>query len=49
MSEELMAIDKERPESRHADYEAWRDPVLKQYILDAGIHLIGYRELKQAL
>ena len=49
MGEELMAIDKERPESRHADYEAWRDPALKQYILDAGIHLIGYRELKQAL
>ena len=49
MSEELVAIDKERPESRHADYEAWRDPALKQYILDAGIHLIGYRELKQAL
>jgi len=49
MGEELMSIDKERPESRHADYEAWRDPSLKQYILDAGIHLIGYRELKQYL
>ena len=49
MGDELMAIDKERPESRHADYDAWRDPSLKQYILDAGIHLIGYRELKMAL
>ncbi len=49
MGEELMAIDKERPESRHADYLAWKDPMLKQHILDAGIHLIGYRELKQAL
>ena len=49
MGDELMAIDKERPESRHADYDAWRDPSLKQYIADAGIHLIGYRELKQYL
>jgi hypothetical protein len=49
MGDELNAIDKERPESRHADYDAWRDPSLKQYIADAGIHLIGYRELKQYL
>lgn len=49
MGDELMAIDKERPESRHADYDAWRDPSLKQYITDAGIHLIGYRELKEHL
>ena len=49
MSDELLAIDHERPGSRHADYLAWREPALKQYILDAGIHLIGYRELQAHL
>lgn len=49
LGDEMIAIDKERPESRHADYEAWRDPELKSFILDQGIHLIGYRELKQHL
>jgi hypothetical protein len=46
---ELLAIDRERPHSRHADYLAWRDPSLKQYISDAGIHLIGYAELQAHL
>jgi predicted glycoside hydrolase/deacetylase ChbG (UPF0249 family) len=49
IGEELLAIDQERPYSRHADYLAWREPALKQYILDAGIHLIGYRELQAHL
>jgi len=49
MSDELLAIDLERPESRHADYLAWRDPALKQYILEAGIHLLGYKELQANL
>ncbi|MCB1646079.1 MAG: polysaccharide deacetylase family protein [Pseudomonadales bacterium] len=47
--EELMAIDKERPESRHADYLAWRDSSLRSFIEAQGIHLIGYRELKAQL
>jgi predicted glycoside hydrolase/deacetylase ChbG (UPF0249 family) len=46
IGEELLAIDHDRPYSRHADYLAWRDPALKQYITDASIHLIGYAELK---
>ena len=49
LGEELMAIDKERPESRHADYLAYTDPDLKTFIEQQGIHLIGYRELKQHL
>jgi hypothetical protein len=49
MSDELMAIDRERPGSRHADYMAFMDPALKKYIEAAGIHQIGYLELKQAL
>lgn len=32
--------------SRHADYLAWSDPEMKAYIDAAGIHHIGYRELK---
>jgi predicted glycoside hydrolase/deacetylase ChbG (UPF0249 family) len=35
--------------SRHADYLAWSDPDLKEYIAAAGIKHIGYRELKAHL
>ncbi|MFT5012988.1 MAG: putative glycoside hydrolase/deacetylase ChbG (UPF0249 family) [Dinoroseobacter sp.] len=49
MGEELTAIDKKASASRHADYLAYTDPTLKQFILDQGIHLIGYRELKHHL
>lgn len=35
--------------SRHADYIAWSDPDLTEYIVDAGIKHIGYRELKAHL
>ena len=49
LGDELRAIDKKASESRHADYVAYTDPTLKQFILDQGIHLIGYRELKQNL
>jgi hypothetical protein len=47
MGDELLAIDKERPDSRHADYLAFTDDSLKDYIEDAGIHMIGFRELKK--
>lgn len=49
MGEELAAIDKRASESRNADYVAFTDPSLKQYMLDAGCKLIGYRELKAHL
>jgi len=49
MGEELAGIDKKASLSRHADYLAYTDATLKQFILDQGIHLIGYRELKQHL
>lgn len=49
MGEELLAIDKKASASRHADYVAYTDPTLKQFILDQGIHLIGFRELKAHL
>ena len=49
MSEELVAIDKRAPASRHADYLAFTDVSLKGFIEAAGIHLIGYRELKEHL
>lgn len=49
LGDELRAIDKRASESRHADYEAWRDPELKAYIEASGCHLIGYRELKAHL
>ena len=35
--------------SRNADYLVWQGPVLRNYIADAGIHLIGYRELQTAM
>lgn len=44
--EELSAIDRRAAESRHADYLAFTDQALKQYIGDAGCKLLGYRELK---
>ncbi len=47
--EELSAIDRNRPESRNADYEAFTDPELKDYILESGCKMIGYRELKAHL
>ncbi len=46
--EELSAIC-DTHASRHADYLAFSDPDLKRYIEDAGIILIGYRELKAYL
>ncbi len=35
--------------SRHADYLVWRQSKTRQFIVDAGIKLIGYRELRQQL
>lgn len=35
--------------SRHADYLFWRQSKTRQFIVDAGIKLIGYRELRQQL
>ena len=49
MGDELRAIDELNGDSRHADYLAYTDPTLKSYIEDAGIHLIGYRDLKAYL
>jgi hypothetical protein len=49
MGDELRAIDELNGDSRHADYLAYTDPTLKSYIEDAGIHLIGYRDLKAHL
>jgi len=49
MGDELRGIDKKASESRHADYLAFTDESLLPYIKDAGIHLIGYRELKAHL
>ncbi len=49
MGEELLAVDKRASASRHADYLAWTDVSLKAFIEEAGIHLIGYRELKDHL
>ena len=46
--EELSAITGTHA-SRNADYLAWQGTVLKDYISDAGIHLIGYRELQSAM
>ena len=46
--DELAAIA-DTHASRHADYEAFSSGAMKDYILDAGIHLIGYRELKAYL
>ncbi len=47
-SDELRAIA-DTWESRHADYLAWRDPELKQFIENEGIKLIGYRQLREHL
>ncbi|MDZ7685531.1 MAG: polysaccharide deacetylase family protein [Gammaproteobacteria bacterium] len=44
--EELSAIDRRAAESRHADYVAFTDPTLKQYIIESGCKPLGYRELK---
>ncbi|XOV87688.1 MAG: polysaccharide deacetylase family protein [Pseudomonadota bacterium] len=49
LGEELLAIDHERPKSRHADYLAFTDPDMKTYIKAAGCKLIGYRELQAHL
>ncbi len=46
--DELKAIA-ESHDSRNADYEAFSDPDLKQYIDDAGIKHIGYRQLRAHL
>ena len=47
-SDELRAIA-DTYASRNADYEFWSDPATLTYIQDAGIKLIGYRELQAAL
>lgn len=47
--DELSAIDRKASASRHADYVAFTDPSLKEYIESAGCKLIGYRELKAHL
>ncbi|MFT7686081.1 MAG: putative glycoside hydrolase/deacetylase ChbG (UPF0249 family) [Candidatus Azotimanducaceae bacterium] len=49
MGDELRAIDPINCESRHADYVAYTDKTLRSYIEAAGIHLIGYRELRANL
>jgi|TARA_B100000959_G_scaffold50724_1_gene52601 hypothetical protein len=49
MGDELRAIDDKASASRHADYLAFTDPELKSYIEAAGIHQIGYRDLKNNL
>ena len=49
MGDELRAIDKRASASRHADYLAFTDPQLKDYIAASGCKLIGYRELKALL
>ena len=46
--EELQAIA-DTHASRNADYVTWSDPETKAYIEDAGIHHIGYRELRAHL
>ena len=46
--EELQAIA-DTHLSRHADYLAWSKPETRQYIADAGIKQIGYRELRNHL
>lgn len=49
IGDELRAIDKRASASRHADFEAFTDPSLREHIEASGCHLIGYRELKQAM
>ncbi len=49
MGEELNAITADSAPSRNADYEAFSDPDLKQFIDSQGVHHIGYRELKDHL
>lgn len=46
--EELAAIA-DTHASRHADYLMFSNPDTRQYILDQGIHLIGYKELQESL
>lgn len=36
-------------DSRHADYLFWRNPDNRRYIEEAGIRLIGYRQLREHL
>lgn len=47
--DELAAIDRKAAASRHADYLAFTDTSLKDYITESGCKLIGYRELKAHL
>lgn len=47
-SEELSAIA-DTHVSRHADYMAFRGPVLREYAEQQGIRIIGYRELRDAM
>ncbi|MBV1878111.1 MAG: polysaccharide deacetylase family protein [Pseudomonadales bacterium] len=49
MSDELSAIDQLTCASRHADYLAFSDPSLKQFIDASDIHLIGYGQIKEFL
>lgn len=46
--DELQAIA-DTHGSRHADYLVWSQAKTRQFIADAGIKLIGYRELRQQL
>lgn len=44
---ELRAIARDWP-SRVADYEAFTNPELREYIRASGIHVVGYRALRAA-
>ena len=47
-SDELRAIA-DTHDSRHADYLFWSQTETRQFIVDEGIKLIGYRELREKL
>jgi hypothetical protein len=47
-SPELRAITP-RWRSRVADYEAFSSEELRRYIRDAGVHVIGYRSLRDLM
>lgn len=46
-SDELSAITDDAP-SRAKDYELFRDGSMRRYIEGLGVHLIGYREIREA-
>ena len=45
---ELRAIAPDWP-NRVADYEAFTSPELRDYVRDSGIHVIGYRALRDLM